>query len=61
MKKSKDQNRSIDNKKTIKRDVEILSIKDEKGDINFQYKFEFEFIKEGSKKKAIVFINRTYK
>jgi len=41
----------------IKRYVKVLSIKDEKGDMSLQYKFEFNFVKEDNKKKAIVSIN----
>jgi len=54
-----DRNKSIGrtNSEIIKRNVEVLSIKDEKGDTNLQYKFEFNFIKEDNKKKAIVSIN----
>ena len=40
----------------IKREVNILSVKDE-NQIDFSYAFAFDFIKEDNKKKAIVSIN----
>lgn len=40
-----------------RRNVKILSIKNEKGDIDFNYDFGFSFITEDNKKKAVVWIN----
>lgn len=41
----------------IRRNVKILSIRNEKGDTEFNYDFGFDFITEGNKKKAVVWIN----
>lgn len=41
----------------IRRNVKILSVKDEKGDMGFNYDFGFDFITEDDKKKAVVWIN----
>lgn len=40
-----------------RRNVKILSIKNEKGDTDFNYDFGFNFITEDNKKKAVVWIN----
>lgn len=40
-----------------RRNVKILSAKDEKGDMGFNYDFGFDFITEDNKKKAIVWVN----
>lgn len=40
-----------------RRNVKILSVKDEKGDMGFNYDFGFDFITEDDKKKAVVWVN----
>lgn len=40
-----------------RRNVQILSIKDEKGNIGINYDFGFDFVTENDKRRAVVWIN----